>query len=67
MLCQTCTGTGRDKTCPRCDGDKMIQDEMGNIIIKCPECEGTGKIECKSCCGDGEVICPDCSGTGEQD
>ena len=66
IICSVCNGTGRDETCQRCDGDKIIQSENGDTSIICPDCEGTGKQVCKNCFGEAMVECPDCEGTGER-
>jgi DnaJ-class molecular chaperone len=42
---------------------------MADLLVTCPECEGTGEIECLGCDGigifGGNFVCPDCWGTGE--
>ncbi len=45
--------------CSTCNGVKTI---------RCPVCQGTGKVSgkpCSSCGGDKKIICPTCKGTGK--
>ena len=57
-------------TCKKCGGLGVI---AGNATIKCPACDGFGKIikgECPACGGVGtvtvetEILCQDCEGSG---
>jgi hypothetical protein len=65
LVCQECNGTGKNKLpCAFCDSEKFI---------KCPMCEGVGKIDnsndiqiiCPKCQGFKKVKCPNCDGKGE--
>ncbi len=65
-----------DRTCPRCKGQGIDQDQQGQIG-DCIECKGRGVIpqsdECPKCHGAGETrslgngraTCEDCEGTGK--
>lgn len=47
-------------TCKTCNGAKTI---------RCPVCNGSGKVSgrsCNSCGGDKKTVCPTCKGTGKQ-
>jgi len=65
IVCETCNGETRYGKCSKCSGDKMIQDDSGDKLIECPDCEGTGKTICPDCNGEGETVCSLCGGTGE--
>ncbi|MEI6645314.1 MAG: hypothetical protein WCP12_04690 [bacterium] len=47
-------------TCATCHGTKSI---------RCPVCNGSGKVSgklCNTCGGNKKIVCPNCKGTGRQ-
>ncbi|MGI8663253.1 MAG: molecular chaperone DnaJ [Acidimicrobiales bacterium] len=65
VACHTCLGSGAKpgttpKTCPRCGGRGVLDDNQGffSLSSPCPQCRGAGTIV--------EDPCPTCRGTGTE-
>jgi molecular chaperone DnaJ len=65
VACHTCHGSGAKpgslpKTCPRCGGRGVLDDNQGffSFSSPCPQCRGTGSIV--------EDPCPTCQGSGTE-
>jgi hypothetical protein len=43
---------------------EYLDSEDDEDLVKCPNCEGSGKIECSDCEGSGAQECNRCSGSG---
>ncbi len=73
--CTACGGTGKqDKPCPKCKGDRkckmpycrkgmvVVKRMSSTTLVKCDQCNGTGR--CQNCSGNGSVHvrCTHCGG-----
>lgn len=41
------------------------KEDNDNKMIKCDECDGSGRVDCDECGGSGDADCNKCAGDGE--
>ena len=78
--CRNCEGDGRvdcsscdygNVECEECEGGGNVPDEdaeeeeNGDSLVTCPNCEGDGTVSCGQCDGSGRDDCYECGGNGE--
>jgi len=65
--CGDCEGTGTiDVDCDKCISEGTLRES--GMTIRCPECNGEGRIseDCPECDGEGQKECEACGGSGEE-